>query len=461
MLLPVRDSVGGALGFKVFEEVEYYLKDSEWCYYTSNSEILNILSNYKKNLDTILQNPEVIKIISEKTQTGSMIKVNIINEVTGVDVSVKVIGENGTDIFFKESTKLTTDEPKVIAQTIKNWLSIYEKQIPYDGQVIGVLGNQFSIDVGTNRSLFPGNDLLLLRPLRKRRHPLLKEIVDWESMKIGSGKVIHSTETQSQGAISQYDTKKRLKIGDWVILKEKDGKQIVEERKYKDDNDYEFGRLGELSLLFNIGKASVTAENPITKKLGGTALGVELLSTLWITRKYWAGLDISRIVGSLSPEEGTFTNNSNSLANSFFRLKAGYKYLPLGFFYGPQIDAYVGYGSYTYGLDSAVSDGITEVSFSGILLGAKGSIPIQKMIRAYVEMSLLFSPTYSEESTVYGEADSTRNYTIEIGGKYLYSPNMTFDVSYGVNSSKASFESPVRSISAKQSTFKLGTTFTF
>ena len=44
MLLPIRDSVGGALGFKVFTDVERYLKDSQWCYYTSNSEILNILS---------------------------------------------------------------------------------------------------------------------------------------------------------------------------------------------------------------------------------------------------------------------------------------------------------------------------------------------------------------------------------------------------------------------------------
>ena len=49
MLLPVQDSVGGAIGFKVFEEVEKYLKQSEWCYYRPNSAILNILSNYNYN----------------------------------------------------------------------------------------------------------------------------------------------------------------------------------------------------------------------------------------------------------------------------------------------------------------------------------------------------------------------------------------------------------------------------
>lgn len=461
MLLPVRDSVGGALGFKVFTEVERYLKDSEWCYYTSNSEILNILSNYKRNLDTVLTNPKVLKIISEKTSTGSLIKVEIINQVKGVDLKIKVFGENGEDVYFKEQTRLTVDDPKVLAQTVKNWLAVYEKQIPYDGRIVGVLGNQFSIDVGKNRSLFPGNELLILRPVRKRRHPLLKEIIDWETEKLGTGKVIHSTESQSQANVLQYDTTKKIKNGDWVVLKRDSKVGVVEQKKFVDQEEYSFGKLGEVSLLFNIGKGSATAETPTTKKIGGTVLGVDLATTLWITRKYWVGLDISRVVGSLSQEEGTLTNSSNSMANSFFKIKAGYKYLPMGFFYGPQIDAYIGYASYTYGLDTSATDGFTEVSFSGILMGARGSIPIKKVFRAHVELSFLFNPGYEEEANVFGEDDSARNYTLEFGGKYLYAPNMTFDFAYGVNSSKASFVSPVRSVTVKQSTFKLGTTFTF
>jgi hypothetical protein len=460
MLLPIRDSIGGALGFKVFEDVEVFLKDSGWCYYTSNSEILNILSNYKKNLDSILENPKVLKIISEKTKTGSLIKVEIINQVKGVDLRVRIVGENGEDVFFQEKTRLNTDDYKVISQTIKNWLSVYEKQIPYDGKVIGVLGNQFSINVGTNRSLFPGNDLLILRPLRKKRHPLLKEIVDWESEKLGEAKVIHSTETQSQANVTKYSTKRKLRVGDWVILDSASKVGVVEQNKYIDKNEYEFGKLGEVSLLFNFGKGSAAYESTSTNKIGGTVLGVELKTSIWVTRNYWVGLDISRVVGSLSQEEGTLANESNSMSNSLFRLKLGYKYLPMGFFYGPQVDAYIGYGSYTYGLDTSVADGFSESKFSGILFGVKGSIPLQKVIRAYVELSLLFSPSYSDQVNNI-EADSARNYTLEIGGSYIYAPNMTFDLGYGVNSSKASFIDPVRSISPKQSTFKLGTTFTF
>lgn len=461
MVLPIKDNLGGALGYKVFEEVESYLRDSQWCYYTSNSEILNILANYKKNLDTVLENPKVLKIISEKTQTGSLIKVKVINEVKGVTVSIEVLGENGEDIYFKESTKLNTDEYKVIAQAVKNWLVIYEKQIPYDGKVTGVLGNQFTIDVGTNRGLFQGNDLLVIRPMGKKNHPLLKEIVDWDTEKLGEAKVIHSSESQAQGNMTAYATKRKIRLGDWVLLSRDKRQSVIEQKQYEDQKGYEFGKLGEFGLFFNVGKGSAAAELPDNKKVGGTVLGIDLKSTLWITRQYWVGLDISKVGGGLSTEEGTLANGDNDMSNTLVDFKAGYKYLPMGFFYGPQVDAFFGYGSYTYSLDTSEVDGMTEVSFKGLLIGARGSVPLQNMLRFHMELSLLFSPGFDESANVYGEADSARNYNIELGTQYLYAPNMTFDVSYAVNSSKASFTNPVRSITVKQSTLKLGTTFTF
>ena len=461
MLLPIRDSVDGAIAFKVFEEVEYYLKESDWCTYQSNSEILNIFANYKKNLDAILENKKVLKIVSEKTRTGSMIKVKIINQVKGVDVSIRVIGENGEDILFKEETRLNSDDYTVIAQTIKNWLDVYEKNIPYDGRVIGVLGNQFTIDAGTAHGIFTQNEVIISRPMVKRKHPLLKEIVDWDTEKIGSARIIHTNKTQSTAKVLQYDTKKRLKVGDWIIAKKPDDKTFIEKPKYEQKSDFEFGKLGTVGLLFNIGKGSATATSTDIKKLGGTIFGIDLTGTIWATRQYWASLSLGRKIGTLKKEEGTLTNNSNSLSLSKMDLKMGYKYLPMGFFYGPQVDAYFGYASYTFGLDTSTADGFTEVSFKGILLGAKGSFPIQREFRAHLELGFLFSPKYTEEANVYGGDDSASAYNIDVGGSYLYSPNMTIDASYGITSAKAKFASPTASLKVKESALKVGTTFTF
>jgi hypothetical protein len=461
MLLPIRDSVDGAIAFKVFELVEAYLKDSEWCYYRSNSEILNIFSNYKNNLDNILKSKEVLKIVGEKTKTGSLIKIDIVNQVKGADVKIKVIGPDGDDLYFKEETRLNTDDYTVIAQTIKNWLDVYEKSIPYNGRVIGVLGNQFTVDFGTVMGAFPDTEVIVYRPIRKRRHPLLKEIVDWETEKIGSGKVIHATKNQTQAQILQYDTKKRLRVEDWVVIKEADKQNFAKKKKFEETDTFEYGKLGTIGLMFALGTASATSNNGTNKKIGGLVFGVDLNSKVWLTRKYWFGVDISKSLGTLKQKEGTLTNSSNSLSSSKFALKGGYKYLPLGFFYGPQVDAWLGYASYTYGLDTQVADGFTEVSFKGIELGATGSVPFYKIFRVNLGLSLIFNPTYTEESVVYGEDDSASTYAIDIGGTYAYSPSMSFDASYGVNSSKAKFITPARNIKLKESKIKIGSTFTF
>ena len=131
MILPVKDSVGGAIGFQVFTKVENYLKASKWCYYQGNSEIINTLGNYKNTLNEALNNPDVLKVVSEKTRAGSLIRITVESFPKGAKVDIKVIGANGKDIYFKESTELSTDDIDVIAQTVNNWLDVYEKNIPY------------------------------------------------------------------------------------------------------------------------------------------------------------------------------------------------------------------------------------------------------------------------------------------------------------------------------------------
>ena len=203
MLLPVQDDVGGAIAFNVFEEVERYLKDSEWCYFNSNAEILNILTNYKKDLKNHLKSPEVIKVLAEKTNSGSLIKVNIQNELKGVTVAIEILGSNGDDVYFKEKATVDNKEVDLISQRIKNWLDEYDKQIPFDGIVTGILGSQFTVDIGKASGVVANNQIIVVRPVRKKRHPLLKEVVEYETEKIADGKIFHVTRIQSQGEIKK------------------------------------------------------------------------------------------------------------------------------------------------------------------------------------------------------------------------------------------------------------------
>ncbi len=466
MILPIKDSVGGAIGYKVFNRVERYLKGSKWCYYKSNSEIINILGNYKNSLDKALESTDVLKIVSDKTRAGSLIKVNLQSLPKGMKVDVKVIGPNGKDIYFNQQTEINSDEIGVIAQTVNNWLDVYEKNIPYDARVIGVLGQQFTIDIGEQTGIYNDYTIKIVRPVRKQRHPLLKEIVEWRTMPVAEAKIFHVGKTQAQAKVVKYDRETLIQPEDWVLISKTNSNATIEKLKYapiKDSmNDkFSFGKLGQLGLFLNLGSGSNTISGGSLKKIGGFTGGIGLTGEIWATRNYWIGMDIDKHFGSFSKKEGTFENDSNSLSYSAFKMKVGYKYLPLGFFYGPQVDGYVGYASYSYGFDTQESDEITAVKFKGLMVGVRGSMPLVKDTRIYMLLDFIFKPGYSEEITIFGDADSTSNFNLEVGGNYKYSPNMYFDGGLSFVSNKAKFESPEREVSLSNTNIKVGAKFNF
>lgn len=462
MLLPISDQVGGSVGFKVFEEVERYLKDSSWCYYESNSEILNILSNYKNSLHESLENPEVLKIISEKSRAGTLVKIDLKFYPKGSDVLVKIIGENGKDVYFMEKTSLDSNDPVIMGQTVKNWLEVYEKNIPYDGLVTGVLGNQFTVDIGKMYGLGVDRDIEIRRIKRKRRHPLLKEIVDWETVKVGEARIFHAADTQAQGKVIKYDDNRRTQIGDWVLIKELANDDVKAKYNEVKEDDNNFGKLGKAGVFFTLGSGSVAVTGgSSTKKMSGLLLGIDLETELWLTRKYWVGFDLTRKFGSYSKSTGSLQSDSNSMSFGSYKLKAGYKYLPLGFFYGPQIDGYIGYASNNYGLDTQANDGITEVTFSGLLLGGRGSVPIANEYRIYLGLEFILGPSYEEEVAVNGGDDSASNFELEIGGSYQYSPSMQFEAGLNHLNSKAKFKNPDKTMNLKDTSLRVGATFNF
>jgi hypothetical protein len=60
--------------------------------------------------------------------------------VDQLQISLDVIGENGEDVYFSEKTILNKVDAYAVNTVLVNWLELYETSIPYDGKVLGVLG---------------------------------------------------------------------------------------------------------------------------------------------------------------------------------------------------------------------------------------------------------------------------------------------------------------------------------
>ena len=461
MLLPITDGADNSLGFKVFVEVENYIKDGTWCTYKSNSELINILGEQAKNLESHLNNKNVLKVIADKTKAGTMIRIGLTLGASTSDVRVEIIGENGEDRYFKEQTQLKTTDPVVIGQTVKNWLDVYEKTIPYNGRVKGVLGDQFTIDIGKKSQIFNGSEIVIERPTAKRQHPLLKEIIDYQTEKIAEARVFDVGDNQAQAKVISYEGNKKLKIEDWVKVRSVESRKVVEQVAYGDKADNEFGKLGSIGIFLNVGSGEMSQTGASERSMAGTLIGGDIEAELWATRNYWFGLDFGKKFGSYKKDVGSFSSDKNTTDNSAVRLKAGYKYLPLGFFYGPQIDLYGGYGSYTYGMSTNTTDGFTEFTFSGFLLGARGSLPIYEGTRMYMLIDFLLTSNYKEKVKIHGADDASSNYRLEVGAQYAYETNITLSGGVQILSNKADFKGTTKEEQFKDTSVKVGAIFTF
>jgi hypothetical protein len=463
-LLPVTDSVGGAIGYKVFEEVEKELRSSAWCTYVSNSEMISVFSRYRENLATYLKNKEVIQTVAGKLNTGSIIRITLTSELRGVELQMSVHADNGEDLLFSEKTLLKSNEIPDIVSRIRNWLKMYSKMIPYDATVNGILGDQLTMEVGKDLPLKIGQKFIVKRLVSKKKHPLLKKVVDWNTIILAEGVVFNLSGTQALGIVKSYKVEQKLQNGDWVrFLDEVEDVKLPQEDKAPEDNNP--GTLGIFSASFFGGSSSLSSSTATngSNRWSGSQFGLDLRGELWITRMYFVALEVMRGFGSYDKDSGTSTKKNLDVNTGTIKLTGGYKYLPIGFFFGPQIDLYAGYLNQTYGVTSDTSAGLADGDniFSGILLGVGANVPLSREYKFYTRLEFLPFPSFSSDTEIYGSTSSVSSLDLEVGLRYQLTVKMSLDGGIELRSNRAKFKGEVKDLTYRDNILKLGASYNF
>ena len=86
---------------------------------------------------------------------------------------------------------------------------------------------------------------------------------------------------------------------------------------------------------------------------------------------------------------------------------------------------------------------------------------MHKLLRMYLSLEFVLSNDYTEDATVYGEADSASNYEIELGAIYNFQQNMKIFGSFLINSSEITFRNPSATFSTKETGVNGGIQFNF
>jgi hypothetical protein len=462
MILPITDTAGNSFGYKVYEELERRIKDIGWCEYKSSSDVIEIFSKYREKLGEYLNDSNVLKTVSSRLKVGTLIRVSLEYDIDKVNLKLDIIGENGEDIYLSEKAVINEMDSNQVISTILNWLEIYEAQIPYDGRVIGVLGEQITFKLPKSKLASIGQEFKVRRLITKKKHPLLKKIVEWDNLIIGKGKIINVSRGQALGIIKVYTSNKKLQAGDWVRLETFNPQKAIESRDFSKFEKHKFGKLGELTLALSL-SSHTASTNSISgnSKLGGYIYGISAEAQAWVTRNYFVLGKFSKKVGSLSKEAGSPDVDSSGQNTGVLKIGGGYKYLPMGFFNGPQVDLYGGWVSYSYQLDKSNNDGFGTNEFTGLFAGLGGSVPLQRGLRVYGRGEIIPFGDFEDTDNVYSAKKSISSMVFEIGAQYLWTPSVKLIGGLEVINNSGKFKGTNSELSYRDSSLKVGATFIF
>lgn len=462
-LLPIIDNLEGALAFSVFEAVEDELQKNNWCTYISNSSLIDVFKKYNHNLEIYLANPEVMQTVSNKLKTGTNIKITLKTEIKGIQLTVKIIGSNGSDLLFEEKALFSEPQTGLIAGKVISWLENFAKKLPYHGRVTGILGEQVTIDIPFKIGAAVGQKFLIKRKINTKVHPLLKRVVDWETKFLGEGKIFSISKDQVIGIVQTYHSPDKVQKGDWIQLEAIPPSNFTEGYSDEDGDKYKFGKLGEATASLDIASMTMSAEgtNGRANKLKGLIFGINLASEIWITREYFVLGELGIHLGAVNEKSGNPSQDSVSMGNTKLKLAAGYKFLPMGFFYGPQLNAYAGLASYRFGVDKSAQDGHGSLTLSGLLVGGSGSLPIAKDLRLLAAFEFIPFVKANDVDNVFGSEKDSSSYRFNFGARYKHNHWFDIEAKYELNVNSAKFKGSPSSLVYRENLVRFSGVMTF
>jgi hypothetical protein len=220
--------------------------------------------------------------------------------------------------------------------------------------------------------------------------------------------------------------------------------------------------LGELELYGLIGNTAVSTlgSNGRTNQ-DGLTYGLQVRAEAWITREYFVLGEYMAKFGTLKKASGNPDSDTLNISTSTIKIAGGYKYLPLGFFYGPQVNVYAGFALHNYELSTSSADGYGANSINGLMFGVYGAIPLKKGIRMSLRAELLPFARFEDDSGIYGANENANSMKLEAQLSYRFSRQMTLLGGFETLNNGAKFGSLPSDLSYNENIVKVGAGFRF
>lgn len=365
-------------------------------------------------------------------------------------------------------------------------------QVPFIGQVTGRDQGDVTINLGLATGIKRGDTLIIGTIEEVKRHPLLKQIVEWRLSPVGKVDVDnvdealafgHVTDQEEGREISRYQKIMRI-VPRPERIDENPAAKLVETNPIEESPKLGFATVslwtGAYSRQYS--SAESMGVNAVNNAGSGFMYGARGSGEIWLNREFffdiamgYAAFSFSQSqVGTINPstilyDDGTTEEvpvvipASESHSGSIFTLSGalGYTYLVTGDFFGPRAWLKAGYRLDSYNLPVVANpDALAPYSVKSVFLGIGGDLPIRHNYGARVDLEFGLFNSGSQTGGSAGAANSSHNASISLGGYYRYRPRVMFQAALEIHGTGSEFGTSAN-LSQKTITFLPSVSYLF
>lgn len=407
-LLPVSDSIQGTLGDSLFIKTEELLKLHRWCEYQPDPKLHSLLKKYNIKLEEALSSSEVLTLVANKTQAGTVIRIGANYIQQKMRLTIDLLDAQGRDYLYRRTIDLENDSIEQMMEHIAESLQEYAHDIPYSSIVKERVENDLILKVIDQTLYRPGDILIIEAPIAPKKHPLLNKVVEWQTDKIGEAEVRGVYPSFISARLSPLANKK-ASIGQWgKLLHSAPAEVKVPEKVYARSEANLIELYGAAQLLSPY--ASNNLDNENEKIQGKIFVGGEAKAHLRLTKAIWTELQINTNFG--------LTGATSSCQANAVTLKLGYRYHPMPKITGNFLAPYMAYQMASFDYNSQDTDNFVPTDFSSYQFGVLAHYQFKERYTLVGEMAFALSSDPKVAGSSYSGDKTSSAGMMEIALRY-------------------------------------------
>ncbi|HUP55901.1 MAG TPA: hypothetical protein VM598_00510 [Bdellovibrionota bacterium] len=434
------DNVDGLFADYVQNAYKDYFSHQSRFVFQDLSKADAVLKHSKLPYGKLIEDAQVLGQIARSTRAQSLLRTRVSKQGPEYKFTIDWLHSPRMDVLATESWVLEPAKEATglgnVQGSIQTGLDRLFAKLPFVAMVTGRDERSVTVNVGASSGIKRGDTLVIGTLDEVKKHPLLKQIVDWRFSPTGKAEVETVDEGLAFARITE-ETEGR-QVGRYQKILQIQGKPFKKDEpviinESEEKKDEEPPRLGWASAALWLGGFSREYNSAAGGKSGsGLLLGMRTEAQLWWNRELFTelgfgfglwGYSQSDIGAATTPGPGSIGQSSAASNLVQIKVAAGYNYLGRPDLFDPKGWVKIGYRSNNYSLpatSTASGDLLNPITFNSAFLGMGADLPIRSGWSVLANLDFGIFNSASERGAIPQSADSATDVTFFVGVQYRY-----------------------------------------